>query len=138
MGKQSLQNQRYRFLQILRLSFIECKIVSTAICGRIWMFLFAETEKAKVSFTKCIEFAEKTQAKLSLDVKKLIKQIKDELFEIMNPPHDSDSEYSENGYERDEKLKKCAYCNKRNEKLLQCGRCKSVFYCSVDCQRPHW
>jgi hypothetical protein len=33
----------------------------------------------------------------------------------------------------------CSNCGKQcNERLLTCGRCKSAFYCSKDCQTAHW
>ena len=32
----------------------------------------------------------------------------------------------------------CKTCLKENVKLLNCGRCKSVFYCSKDCQKKDW
>ena len=33
--------------------------------------------------------------------------------------------------------KSCNNCGKM-ENLKLCSRCRSVFYCSVDCQRSHW
>ena len=39
---------------------------------------------------------------------------------------------------RDTDSRRCEYCGAEKDKLLVCGRCKSVFYCSADCQRPHW
>lgn len=30
----------------------------------------------------------------------------------------------------------CAYCGKEGNK--RCSRCKSVVYCSSDCQKAHW
>ena len=32
----------------------------------------------------------------------------------------------------------CAVCGTRNENMKRCSRCKSVFYCSRDCQVKHW
>ena len=32
----------------------------------------------------------------------------------------------------------CAACNKLSENLKRCSRCRSIFYCSVECQRGHW
>lgn len=32
----------------------------------------------------------------------------------------------------------CASCNSKPPKLLRCGRCRSVFYCSLKCQHAHW
>eukprot|EP01084_Bolivina_argentea_P178375 308336_1 len=32
----------------------------------------------------------------------------------------------------------CGWCGKESEHLLRCGKCKHTYYCSVDCQRPHW
>ena len=32
----------------------------------------------------------------------------------------------------------CKTCLKENVKLLTCGRCKSVIYCSKDCQKKDW
>lgn len=32
----------------------------------------------------------------------------------------------------------CATCASRSGELLKCGKCRSVLYCSVACQRAHW
>ncbi|KAF2101177.1 hypothetical protein NA57DRAFT_72620 [Rhizodiscina lignyota] len=32
----------------------------------------------------------------------------------------------------------CTYCKKKPEKLLQCSRCRSTWYCSKDCQTHDW
>lgn len=32
----------------------------------------------------------------------------------------------------------CVGCRKLFDKVRKCGRCKVVFYCSVECQRDHW
>ena len=32
----------------------------------------------------------------------------------------------------------CAFCFSLLEKAKRCGKCKSIRYCSVDCQRSHW
>ena len=32
----------------------------------------------------------------------------------------------------------CAACGVETGKLLTCARCRSVWYCSADCQRAHW
>ena len=32
----------------------------------------------------------------------------------------------------------CCYCTKQNANLKRCGSCKSISYCSVECQRAHW
>ncbi|XP_046633399.1 uncharacterized protein LOC124312895 [Daphnia pulicaria] len=32
----------------------------------------------------------------------------------------------------------CAVCKKIPEKLKRCSRCRSTFYCSVECQHFHW
>lgn len=32
----------------------------------------------------------------------------------------------------------CAYCQKKGEKLMMCGKCKIVRYCSRDCQVSHF
>ena len=34
--------------------------------------------------------------------------------------------------------KHCAFCRKERSKLLRCGRCKCVSYCSKRCQKNHW
>jgi Serine/threonine protein kinase len=34
--------------------------------------------------------------------------------------------------------KACNVCSKTEGQLLQCGGCKLVWYCSVDCQRKDW
>ena len=33
---------------------------------------------------------------------------------------------------------KCAHCNKTKSSLKCCGKCRSISYCSVECQRLHW
>ena len=32
----------------------------------------------------------------------------------------------------------CAFCKERCQNLKRCSRCRSVLYCSVECQRSHW
>ena len=32
----------------------------------------------------------------------------------------------------------CAFCSTEKANLLKCSRCKSVFYCSKECQKFHW
>ena len=32
----------------------------------------------------------------------------------------------------------CSYCGKRNNGRYRCGRCKKTYYCSAQCQIPHW
>jgi hypothetical protein len=32
----------------------------------------------------------------------------------------------------------CGACKKISENLKRCSRCRSIFYCSVECQRGHW
>lgn len=32
----------------------------------------------------------------------------------------------------------CAYCGSSSGKLMTCGRCKLIKYCSKDCQEKHW
>lgn len=32
----------------------------------------------------------------------------------------------------------CASCGALPEKLKNCSRCRTVWYCSEDCQRRHW
>ena len=32
----------------------------------------------------------------------------------------------------------CASCGVKKSTLLKCSRCKSVFYCSKECQKSHW
>ena len=38
----------------------------------------------------------------------------------------------------DHLFKKCQGCGKMELKMKCCERCKSVFYCSRECQRGHW
>ena len=116
------------------------KILATAIHGRIWMFLFANADKAQMCYSECIQFAEKKKIKLSKSVSIIIEEIKKEFAEI-NDRNNSDSDNDnddDSEHEDDKQTKQCAYCKKEREKLLQCGRCKCVYYCSIDCQRPHW
>jgi hypothetical protein len=37
-----------------------------------------------------------------------------------------------------EKGKSCESCKKISENLKRCSRCRTVVYCSVECQRGHW
>lgn len=32
----------------------------------------------------------------------------------------------------------CQWCGKQASKLLRCGKCQQVLYCSQECQREHW
>ena len=32
----------------------------------------------------------------------------------------------------------CGFCGAEKEHLSKCSRCKSVFYCSKECQKSHW
>ena len=34
--------------------------------------------------------------------------------------------------------RRCAACGIEERKLRRCARCRTVSYCSVDCQRQHW
>jgi len=38
----------------------------------------------------------------------------------------------------DQRHKICASCNKYVEAAKRCGKCKSIWYCSQECQRKHW
>ncbi|EFX85370.1 hypothetical protein DAPPUDRAFT_237975 [Daphnia pulex] len=49
---------------------------------------------------------------------------------------DSESKESNDDEQADEKC--CAVCKKIPEKLKRCSRCRSTFYCSVECQHSHW
>jgi hypothetical protein len=35
-------------------------------------------------------------------------------------------------------IPRCNTCGKNNSKLLRCGRCKQVYYCSAACQKKDW
>jgi Cdc37 Hsp90 binding domain/MYND finger len=35
-------------------------------------------------------------------------------------------------------IRKCERCEKDGENFKRCSRCKSVYYCTVDCQKEHW
>jgi hypothetical protein len=35
-------------------------------------------------------------------------------------------------------LYRCRGCDKKDAKMLRCGRCKKVYYCNAVCQRAHW
>jgi hypothetical protein len=37
-----------------------------------------------------------------------------------------------------QKEKSCESCKKISENLKRCSRCRTVVYCSVECQRGHW
>lgn len=32
----------------------------------------------------------------------------------------------------------CGFCGAEKKNLSKCSRCKSVFYCSKECQKSHW
>ena len=32
----------------------------------------------------------------------------------------------------------CGFCSSKEQTLLKCSRCKTVFYCNKECQRLHW
>ncbi|ORC85068.1 MYND zinc finger (ZnF) domain-like protein, partial [Trypanosoma theileri] len=32
----------------------------------------------------------------------------------------------------------CANCDKYSDSLVRCGSCRSIYYCSAECQRAHW
>lgn len=36
------------------------------------------------------------------------------------------------------RVKSCIVCRSVNEAVKRCGRCRRVYYCTVDCQRSHW
>lgn len=97
-------------------NFISYKILSTAIHGRIYL-LQNNYKQAIIYYEKCISLKENYKSTISGHVLNVIEGVKKELKEM---PHI------------------CAYCGKTGEKLLRCGRCKKVYYCSVNCQRPHW
>ena len=40
--------------------------------------------------------------------------------------------------EVEEQAQICDFCLKKGEKLLKCGGCGFVAYCSTGCQKSHW
>ncbi|CAD8117731.1 unnamed protein product [Paramecium sonneborni] len=32
----------------------------------------------------------------------------------------------------------CQICNKQDAELLRCSQCKSIYYCSIECQKKDW
>ena len=35
-------------------------------------------------------------------------------------------------------IKRCGHCNSTQEKMKRCSRCKSVYYCDINCQKTAW
>ena len=50
----------------------------------------------------------------------------------------ADNEYNFGDYNNQEKEKFCFTCSKVNIHLLKCGNCKSIYYCSKECQKSNW
>jgi hypothetical protein len=53
--------------------------------------------------------------------------------------YSDNAEYGHAGFDGEEKLgKACAACFTKREKLLKCGACQSMWYCSSECQKKDW
>jgi hypothetical protein len=56
-----------------------------------------------------------------------------------NPLHQaSDSDALQTPKEKKNDQYNCASCRKISENLKRCSRCRTVVYCSVECQHGHW
>ena len=120
-------NQVIKFCQSLeeKAQYISYKILSVAIHGRILHKLQNNNKESRKYYEKCISLREGYKSRISGHVLNVVEGIKIELKEMVIPTDNND-------------LKQCAFCNKQLHKLLRCGRCKKVYYCSVQCQKPHW
>ena len=55
-----------------------------------------------------------------------------------HPLHQASSDACEMPKVTKNDQKNCAACKKISENLKRCSRCRTVVYCSVECQRGHW
>ncbi|KAH7832368.1 putative zinc finger MYND domain protein [Monocercomonoides exilis] len=56
--------------------------------------------------------------------------------ELMKEMESISSLYTQSFYSEVSSGSKCGFCGKKAQN--RCSKCRSVFYCSVDCQRKHW
>ena len=81
------------------------------------------------------------QNRTFMDMNKGVRQESPRTVMVFPCPLDSFMDEFQGYISVEKKAKACFYCGKLETddyKLLKCIRCKNVFYCGRNCQRPHW
>ena len=114
--------------------YISSTLLSHYIHGRVLIHLLHDTMGGLGHYKLCIELRNHYKAKVSGQVAIAIRNAEKEMNEIQPASDDGKEMNDGNG----DGMKKCAFCGKLLQRPKHCGRCKLVYYCSIECQRPHW
>lgn len=95
--------------------------------------------------TPLVQWAKATLQEMRDNKRQIV--VHDEMWTRMEGQNKGRKEMLDHAYEREERdgsisrnteaqlaTNKCVACGKREVKLLQCSKCKEVFYCDATCQ----